>query len=59
MGQSIEKDFVETRRDICKTCDSQKFYFNVRTCSECLCPIWTKTQVKSTECPLGKWGPEN
>ena len=57
MGQSVN-DFVERRRKICKECDRQKIILTIRQCVECGCPIWTKTKVKSTSCPLGKWGSE-
>lgn len=45
------------REEICKDCDKQTLIFNVRTCKECGCAIWSKTKIKSASCPLNKWQP--
>ena len=56
MGQSVNKDdYVETRRAICKACEHRANKFAINYCSLCNCPIYTKTLVKSTECPIKKW----
>jgi hypothetical protein len=43
------------RMDICETCDS---YNEITTqCKECGCFMAVKTMLKSSSCPLKKWGP--
>ncbi len=48
-------DETERRRQICKTCESNMEYMGTRICSECGCPIKSKTTVENEKCYLNKW----
>ena len=48
-------NFIEIRRNICDKCEHQKLLIGLKTCDKCGCVIWAKTQLKNSECPIGKW----
>lgn len=48
-------EYVKAREDICNSCDKMWIKFTARICGECGCFIKTKTMLKNTKCPLGKW----
>lgn len=39
------------RRSICEPCE----FRDGLKCGECGCPITEKTELKESECPVGKW----
>ncbi len=47
----LSVDETQARLDICKTCPS----FNGSRCRECGCFMKTKTNLRSSTCPLDKW----
>lgn len=49
-----DKETRDKRYDICKECD--RLFKPTRTCKECGCFMGLKTWLKTSECPLGKWG---
>jgi hypothetical protein len=55
MSEEQVISFSKQRAEICGACDKQVLKYNVRICSECSCPIWSKTKIKSATCPLNKW----
>ena len=46
---------IKKRRKICNGCDKKKSLLGVAACSECNCPLKTKTLYVSYTCPLEKW----
>ena len=54
-------DEAVKRLDVCKDCPSLKISVNNFTqvttykCGECGCYLKSKTKLKSSKCPLGKW----
>lgn len=48
-------DETERRRQICKSCEANMEYMGTRICSECGCPIKSKTTVENEQCYLNKW----
>lgn len=50
--------FYEKRREICYSCEHLKTIIGIKSCEECGCAIWSKTMVRSTKCPVGKWHAE-
>jgi hypothetical protein len=53
MNKSKEKQYAQKRLDICRTCP--ELFAPTLTCKQCGCFMKIKTQIKSAECPLGKW----
>lgn len=45
----------EQRLAECMGCDKLKTVLGIKTCSECSCPVKSKTKIASNECPIGKW----
>lgn len=49
------------RMEICKVCPyNSKFHKTNKLyehCTDCGCPLSTKTRSMKTSCPQGKWGP--
>lgn len=45
------KDVIETRREICATCEFAK----LGICTKCGCVLKMKTQFVAAKCPIGKW----
>jgi len=52
---ATDSNYSEIRRNICSECEHLKVIVGVKTCGVCGCVIWMKTQLKNTECPIGKW----
>ena len=50
---TVSKETMKARRDICSTCQ----YNKVGMCVQCNCIIFAKTQLKAAKCPVNKWGP--
>lgn len=46
-------EIVDWRREVCNSCNYQNKLLN--TCTRCYCYIPTKTSLKKSECPEGKW----
>lgn len=46
------KELVVHRLTICNNCDKKTA---VNTCSECGCLLLTKSLIRNSDCPLGKW----
>jgi len=46
--------YAQARYDICKQCD--QLIKNIMICKACYCFLPGKTRLKSSECPLEKWG---
>lgn len=44
-------DVSEARAEVCKACESYK----IGLCTECSCPVFTKTRMASAVCPRNKW----
>lgn len=44
----------QQRLSICNTCPH--LYTPTRQCSQCLCFVDAKTEIKTEHCPLYKWG---
>ena len=53
MSEKTRKELAKERWDICTSCP--RFFKPTGTCKECGCFMRIKTQVKSVECPIGKW----
>lgn len=52
-------DYIVERRNLCHQCEHYKTIIGVKTCEVCGCVIRWKTQLKNSECPIGKWGKIN
>ena len=50
----VEDDVKELRMDICMVCPSWEHTSN--RCTECGCQMRVKVSLRSSECPLKKWG---
>ena len=50
-----DKNLIESRLKICNSCE----FFNRRMvkCKKCGCFMKVKTLLKSSSCPIDKWGP--
>lgn len=62
MDSNTEKiviPFYEKRREICYSCEQLTTMIGIKTCKECGCAIWSKTMVRGTKCPIGKWNEED
>lgn len=52
----IATHMIHTARiQTCEKCDCMN---KLKICTECGCFLPAKTLLKSEQCPLGKWGPE-
>lgn len=51
----VDADTLVKRRNICATCPEMKSNGVMNYCGVCKCPIASKTKVKATSCPQGKW----
>ena len=49
----VPKNISKDRMSICKSCD--RFFKPTKQCKECLCFMFLKTKLSSSECPIGKW----
>lgn len=52
-GANVSPEQKQARLDICYSCD--KFVKETMRCSACGCYLNTKTEWKTSSCPLGKW----
>jgi hypothetical protein len=48
-----QDDIIQSRLDICKTCE----FYRERTnqCRKCGCFMKLKTRLEHARCPIGKW----
>lgn len=54
----MEKDYQLERLNICKNCEHLKRPLGIMQCNICKCIMILKTSLKSSECPIKKWGAE-
>lgn len=54
MRRFVPADVKQLRMDICMVCPSWEHTSN--RCTECGCQMRVKTSLRSSECPLKKWG---
>jgi len=54
MRRFVPTDVKQIRMDICRVCPSWEHTSN--RCTECGCQMRVKASLKSSECPLKKWG---
>jgi len=54
MRKFVSEDIKQIRMDICMMCPSWEHTNN--RCTECGCQMRIKASLKSSECPLKKWG---
>ena len=50
----VPNDVKQIRMDICMVCPSSEHTSN--RCTECGCQMRVKASLRSSECPLKKWG---
>jgi len=48
-------EFIKSRKAICLACEFKK-NVGVDLCSKCGCIIEGKIRLKSSACPINKWG---
>lgn len=48
-------DETKRRRQICNSCSSNIKIMGTRVCSQCGCPIDSKTTIDSEKCLMNKW----
>lgn len=48
-------DETKRRRQICKHCNENIKAMGIHICSQCGCPIKSKTTVESEKCLMNKW----
>ena len=53
----VPDDVKQLRMDICMVCPSWQHASN--RCTECGCQMKVKVSLRSSECPLKKWGRHN
>ena len=62
MGQGSLKEepvnFIDARRALCYSCEELTTFVGIKSCNVCGCAIWSKTMVRNTKCPKGKWNAE-
>jgi len=52
MDWKVPQNIADERMEICKKCDN----FNIlKICNQCGCLLTLKTNIKDTECPIGRW----
>jgi len=54
MRRFVSEDVKQIRMDICMVCPSWEHSNN--RCTECGCQMRIKASLRSSECPLKKWG---
>ena len=54
MRRFVSEDVKQIRMDICVVCPSWEHSNN--RCTECGCQMRVKASLRSSECPLKKWG---
>ena len=54
MRRFVPEDVKQIRMDICMVCPSWEHTSN--RCTECGCQMRVKASLRSSECPLKKWG---
>jgi len=52
-GMNVSPEEKQARLDICYGCD--KFVKETTRCSACGCYLNTKTEWKTSSCPIGRW----
>ena len=53
----VPNDVKQLRMDVCMVCPSWEHRSN--RCTECGCQMKVKVSLRSSECPLKKWGRHN